>query len=137
MCLRKQALQSFWQRIQDLRLLGQNGTLTPSKKWKAKSNSEEILLGKIFEIPTPNKPTYNFVPKNAMKLHFDKSFCPVFSKTGGVLGQSPKVLRFLPSVFVFSRLGFYFDAVLFYGVSESPQLFAQTEVSSVAVADRV
>ena len=92
MCLRKQALQSFWQRIQDLRLLGQNGTLTPSKKWKAKSNSEEILLGKIFEIPTPNKPTYNFVPKNAMKLHFDKSFCPVFSKTGGVLGQRPKVL---------------------------------------------
>ena len=28
-----------------------------------------------------------------MKLRFDKSFCPVFSKTGGVLGQRPKVLH--------------------------------------------
>ena len=34
----------------------------------------------------------NGFTKNAMKLHFDKSFCPVFSKTGGVLGQRPKVL---------------------------------------------
>ena len=39
-----------------------------------------------------NNITYNFIPKNAMKLRFDKSFCPVFLKTGGVLGQSPKVL---------------------------------------------
>ena len=36
---------------------------------------------------------FYFLPKNAMELHFDKSFCPVFSKTGGVLGQSPKVLN--------------------------------------------
>ena len=37
---------------------------------------------------------FYFLPKNAMELHFDKSFCPVFSKTGGVLGQRPKVLMF-------------------------------------------
>ena len=29
---------------------------------------------------------YNFVPKNAMKLHFDKSFDPTFSKVGRGLG---------------------------------------------------
>ena len=37
--------------------------------------------------------TYKFVPKNAMKLHFDKSFTRFFSKNRGVLGQSPKVLK--------------------------------------------
>ena len=37
------------------------------------------------------KSIINGFPKNAMKLHFDKSFCPFFSKTGGVLGRSPKV----------------------------------------------
>ena len=46
-----------------------------------------------FEKTNLNNITYNFVQKNAMKLHFDKSFCPVFSKTGGVLGQRPKVLH--------------------------------------------
>ena len=39
------------------------------------------------------KSIINGFPKNAMKLHFDKIFCPVFSKTGGVLGRSPKVLN--------------------------------------------
>ena len=38
----------------------------PSKKWKAKSNTKEILFGKIFEKTNLNNATYNFVPKNAM-----------------------------------------------------------------------
>ena len=35
--------------------------------------------------------TYNFVPKNAMKLHFDKSFGFAFSKSNRC-GQSPRSL---------------------------------------------
>ena len=62
------------------------GKLTPSKKWKAKSNTREILFGKIFEKPNLNNTAYNFVPKNAMKLRFNKSFDPTFSKVGQGLG---------------------------------------------------
>ena len=60
--------------------------MTPSKKWKVKSNTREILFGKIFEKPNLNNTAYNFVPKNAMKLRFNKSFDPTFSKVGQGLG---------------------------------------------------
>ena len=52
-------LQSFWQQIQDLRF---------------KINAKEILFDKTLEKPNLNNITYNFVSKNAMKLHFTKSF---------------------------------------------------------------
>ena len=69
-------MQCLRQQIQDLRF---------------KINAIEILFDKALENQNLNNITYNFVPKNAMQLRFDKSFCPVFSKTGGVLGQRPKV----------------------------------------------
>ena len=52
-------LQSFWQQIQDLRF---------------KINAKEILFDKVLENQNLNNITYNFVPKNAIPLHFDKSF---------------------------------------------------------------
>ena len=52
-------LQSFWQQIQDLRF---------------KINVIEILFDKTLENQNLNNITYNFVPKNAIPLHFDKSF---------------------------------------------------------------
>ena len=69
-------MQCLQQQIQDLRF---------------KINAREILFGKIFEKPNLNNITYNFVPKNAMKLHFDKSLGQAFLKAYGVLGQRPKV----------------------------------------------
>ena len=36
--------------------------------------------------------TYNFVPKNAMKLHFDKSFTRFFQKIVGYWGNAPRSL---------------------------------------------
>ena len=51
-----------------------------------KINDGEILFGKIFEKPNLNNTAYNFVPKNAMKLRFNKSFDPTFSKVGQGLG---------------------------------------------------
>ena len=69
-------MQCLRQQIQDLRF---------------KINAREILFGKIFEKPNLNNTTYNFLPKNAMKLRFDKSFTRFFSKNRGVLGQRPKV----------------------------------------------
>ena len=56
-----------------------------------KINTMEILFGKIFEKPNLNNTTYNFVPKNAMKLRFNKSFDPTFSKVGQGVGRSPTV----------------------------------------------
>ena len=70
-------MQCLQQQIQDLRF---------------KINAKEILFDKVLENQNLNNITYNFFPKNAMKLHFDKSFDPTFSKVGGVLGQRPKVL---------------------------------------------
>ena len=58
-------LQSFWQQIQDLRF---------------KTKAIEILFGKVLENQNLNNITYKFVPKNAMKLRFDKSFAQAFSK---------------------------------------------------------
>ena len=52
-------LQCLWQQIQDLRF---------------KINAKEILFDKILENQNLNNITYNFVPKNAIPLHFDKSF---------------------------------------------------------------
>ena len=71
-------MQSFWQQIQDLRF---------------KINAKEILFDKVLENQNLNNITYNFVPKNAMKLHFDKSLGQAFLKACGVLGQRPKVLH--------------------------------------------
>ena len=51
-------MQCLRQQIQDLRF---------------KINAREILFGKIFEKPNLNNTTYNFIPKNAMKLRFNKS----------------------------------------------------------------
>ena len=39
-----------------------------------------------FEKTNINNITYNFVQKNAMKLRFNKSFDPTFSKVGQGLG---------------------------------------------------
>ena len=64
-------MQCLRQQIQDLRF---------------KINAREILFGKIFEKPNLNNTAYNFVPKNAMKLRFNKSFDPTFSKVGQGLG---------------------------------------------------
>ena len=69
-------LQCLRQQIQDLRF---------------KNNAKEILSNKILENQNLNNVTYNFLPKNAMKLRFDKSFTRFFSKNRGVLGQRPKV----------------------------------------------
>ena len=55
-----------------------------------KSMQERFYSAK-FEKTNLNDITYNFVPKNAMKLRFDKSFTRFFSKNRGVLGQRPKV----------------------------------------------
>ena len=52
-------LQCLRQQIQDLRF---------------KINAKEILFDKILENQNLNNITYNFVPKNAIPLHFDKSF---------------------------------------------------------------
>ena len=84
MCLRKQALQSFWQQIQDLWLLGRNGTLTPSKKWKAKSNAEEILFGKDWKKPNLNNKTYNFFRKMQCNCILIKVLVQLFQKLTGV-----------------------------------------------------
>ena len=66
-------LQCLRQQIQDLRF---------------KINAKEILFDKVLENQNLNNITYNFVPKNAMKLHFDKSFGFAFSKANRC-GQSP------------------------------------------------
>ena len=52
-------LQYLWQQIQDLRF---------------KINAIEILFDKVLENQNLNNVTYNFVPKNAIPLHFTKSF---------------------------------------------------------------
>ena len=52
-------MQCLQQQIQDLRF---------------KINAKEILFDKVLENQNLNNITYNFVPKNAMPLHFDKSF---------------------------------------------------------------
>ena len=52
-------MQCLQQQIQDLRF---------------KINAIEILFDKALENQNLNNITYNFIPKNAMKLHFDKSF---------------------------------------------------------------
>ena len=52
-------LQCLRQQIQDLRF---------------KINAIEILFDKVLENQNLNNVTYNFVPKNAIPLHFDKSF---------------------------------------------------------------
>ena len=54
---------------------------------------QERFYSAKFEKTNLNDITYNFVPKNAMKLRFDKSFTRFFSKNRGVLGQRPKVLE--------------------------------------------
>ena len=46
----------------------------PSMKGTAKINAREILFDKTLENQNLNNITYNFVPKNAIPLHFDKSF---------------------------------------------------------------
>ena len=93
--------------------------MTPSKKWKAKSNTREILFGKIFENPNLNNTAYNFVPKNAMKLRFTKSFAQAFSKACGVLGQRPKVFNVNPLIKVLiKRIKFNFFQMEKWGLQE-------------------
>ena len=78
-------LQCLWQQIQDLRF---------------KSTAGEILFDKSLENQNLNDITYNFVPKNAMQLRFDKSFTRFFSKNRRVVGQSPTVLVFAKFIFL-------------------------------------
>ena len=56
-------LQCLRQQIQDLRF---------------KINAIEILFDKVLENQNLNNITYKFVPKNAMKLRFDKSLGQAF-----------------------------------------------------------
>ena len=71
-------MQCLRQQIQDLRF---------------KINAKDILFDKVLENQNLNNIAYNFVPKNAMSLRFDKSFTRFFSKNRGVLGQRPKVFQ--------------------------------------------
>ena len=68
-------MQSFWQQIQDLRF---------------KSTAGEILFDKSLENQNLNDRTYNFVPKNAMQLRFDKSLDQTFSKVCRVWDRVPR-----------------------------------------------
>ena len=58
-------MQCLRQQIQDLQF---------------KINAKKILFDKVLENQNLNNITYKFVPKNAMKLRFDKSFAQAFSK---------------------------------------------------------
>ena len=67
-------LQCLRQQIQDLR----------------KNNAREILFDKVLENQNLNNTTYNFLSKNAMKLHFDKSLDQTFSKVCRVWDRVPR-----------------------------------------------
>ena len=52
--------------------------LPPSLSGTAKRSEKEILFGKIEESQILITQSINFIPKNAMKLHFTESFAQAF-----------------------------------------------------------